>query len=104
MGLVFGVIDLDFFQLLTPDKAVIALMASLALPNTFCIKSSESYTPTGFVDFEIPNGNVIQGERGECSIPNLSALQCEKGGRQSLSGKQVRQKLCSYFNGSGQVP
>ena len=52
--------------LLTPDKAVIAIMASLALHNMLRIKSSESYTPTRFVDFEIPNGYVIQGEWCEC--------------------------------------
>ena len=48
--------------LLTPDKAIIAIVASLALHNMLRTKSSESYIPTGFVDFEIPNGNVIQGE------------------------------------------
>ena len=48
--------------LLTPDKAVIAIMASLALHNMLRTKSRESYTPTGFVDFEIPNGNIIQRE------------------------------------------
>ena len=48
--------------LLTPDKAVIAIMASLALHDMLRTKSSESYTPTGFVNFEIPNGNVFQGE------------------------------------------
>ena len=90
--------------LLTPDKAAIAIMASLALHNMLRTKSSKSYTPTGFVDFEIPNGNVIQGEWRECSTPNLSPLQCENVGRQSLSGKQVQQKLCNYFNGAGQAP
>ena len=46
--------------LLTPDKAAIAIMASLALHNMLRTKLSESYTPTGFADFEIPNGTVIQ--------------------------------------------
>ena len=90
--------------LLTPGKAVIAIIASLALHNMLRTKSSESYTPTGLVDFEIPNGNVIQGEWRECLTPNLAPLQCGNGGRQSLSGKQVRQKLCNYVNGPGQVP
>ena len=90
--------------LLRPDKAVTAIMVSLALHNMLRTKSSESYTPTGFVDFEIPNGNVIQGEWRECSTLKLSPLQCENVGRQSLSGKPVRQKLCNYFNGPGQAP
>ena len=90
--------------LLTPDKAVIAIMASLALPNMLRTKSSQSYTPTGFIDFEVANGNVVQGGWRECSTPNLVPLQCENGGRQSLSGKQIRQKLCDYFNGLAQVP
>ena len=79
-------------------------MASLALHNMLRTKSSESYTPTGFVDLEIPNGNVIQGEWRECLTPNFAPLQCEKGGRQSLSGKQVRQKLCNCFNEPSQIP
>ena len=66
---------------MTPDKAVIAIMVSLALHNMLRTKSSESYTPTGFVDSEIPNGNVIQGEWRDCSTPNLATLQCENGGR-----------------------
>ena len=45
---------------LTPDKAVIAIMANLALHNMLRTKSSESYTPTSFADFEIPNGNVME--------------------------------------------
>ena len=101
MGLVSGVIYLDFIYstkaLLTPDKAV---MASLALHT----KSSESYTPSSFVDFKIPNGNVIQGEWGEYLTPNRDPLQCKNSGRQSLSGKQIRQKFCNYFNVPDQVP
>ena len=54
--------------LLSPDKAVIVIMASLALHKMHHTKLSESCTPTGFVDFEIRNGNVIQGEWRECSI------------------------------------
>ena len=85
MGSVFGVTDFDL-----PDKAVIAIMASLALHNMLRTKSSKSYTPTGFVDFEIPNGNIIQREWREFSSPNLALLQWENGVRKSLSGEQVQ--------------
>ena len=84
--------------LLTPDKTVIAIKASLAIRNMFRTKSSESCTPIGSVDFEISNGNVIRREWRECSTPNLAPLQCEKGGR------KVRPKFCNYFNVLGQVP
>ena len=46
-------------------------MVSLALHNMLRTKSSESYTPAGLVDFEILNGNLIQGEWHECSIRNF---------------------------------
>ena len=105
MSLVSGVTYLDFIDsqgstrtLLTPDKAVIAIMESLALRNILHTKSSDSHTPTGFIDFEIPNGNVIHGEWCEYSTLNLDPLQCKNCERQSLSGKQIQQKLCNYFN------
>ena len=89
---------------LTSDSSVIAILVSLALHKMLRTKSSESHTPTGFVDFEIPNSNIFQGEWRECLTANFAPLQYENGGRQSLSGKQVQQKLCNYFNGPGQVP
>lgn len=69
---------------MTPDKVAIAIMMTLALHNMFLTKLSESYNATGFVDFKIPNGNVIQGEWHACSIPNLAPLQWENGERQSF--------------------
>ena len=37
------------------------VMASLALHNMLLSKSQESYTPPGFIDFEIENGDLVPG-------------------------------------------
>ena len=87
---------------LTPKKAALNIMASIALHNTLRTKSSESYTPHGSVDNET-KGTAIEGTWCECSTPNLAFLQNENIGRQSLVAKKIRQKYCDYFNGSGHV-
>ena len=43
-----------------PKKMTIAVMASLALHNMLSTKSSESYTPIGFMDTETNDG-IIEG-------------------------------------------
>lgn len=54
---------------------------SLAVHSIFCTKSIESYTPKGFIDFKIPNVNVIQGECQEYLIPKSAPFQCKNGER-----------------------
>ena len=88
---------------LTPEKTTIAVMVSLALHNMLRSKSSESYTPVGFIDTETNDG-VIEGVWREGTAPNLAPLEDMRYGRTSLAGKDIRQKLCEYFNGPGQVP
>ena len=56
---------------LTPEKTAIAVMASLALQNMLRTKSSESYTPVGFIDTETNDG-IIEGTWREGTAPNLA--------------------------------
>ena len=44
-------------------------------------KPSEPHSPTNFVDFEIPNGNVIPGEWCGCCLTANLALQSENGSK-----------------------
>ena len=50
---------------LTPERAEIAVMASLVLHNLLLTKSRESYRPIGSIDFE--------NDTGEKSLEGLSA-------------------------------
>ena len=47
--------------LLAPERAEIAVLASLALHNLLRTKSRESYTPTGSIDFENDTGEILEG-------------------------------------------
>ena len=88
---------------LTPEKTTIGVMASLALHNMLRTKSTESYTPVGFIDTETNDG-AIEGTWREGTAPNLAPSEDIRYGRTSLAGKDIRQKLCECFNGPGQVP
>ena len=46
---------------LTPERAKIEVMASLALHNLLRTKSRESYTPIGSIDFENDTGEIVEG-------------------------------------------
>ena len=43
-------------------------------------------------------------ERGEKALPQTLLLEDMRYGRTSLAGKNIRRKLCEYFNGPGQIP
>ena len=45
---------------LTPERAEIAVMASLTLHNLLRTKSRESYTPIGSIDFENDTGEIVE--------------------------------------------
>ena len=64
-------------------------MASLALHNMLRTKSSESYTPVGFIDTETNDG-IIEGTWRKGTAPNLTPLEDMRYGRTSLAGKDIR--------------
>ena len=79
------------------------VMASVALDNMLSSKSSESYTPVGFINTKT-NGGIIEGTWREGTAPNLALLEDIRYGRTSLAGKDTRRKLSEHCNGSGQIP
>ena len=90
---------------LNPSKIEHVVLASLALHNMLRTKSSESYTPTGFIDFEIENGNVIPGSwREDGMLNNIKPIKCQTPHRPNLTAEKIREKFMIHFNGPGQIP
>ena len=90
---------------LTPEKAETVVMASLALHNMLRTKSSESYTPGGFIDQEDESGEVLPGNwRQDSAAPNMVDLQIHPPHRKNISAENIRTKFLEHFNGPGQVP
>ena len=90
---------------LTPEKAETVVMASLALHNMLHTKSSESYTPGGFIDQEGESGEVLPGNwRQDSAAPNMVDLQIHPPHRKNISAENIRTKFLEHFNGPGQVP
>ena len=87
--------------MLTPDKAEIAVMTSLALHNLLRTKSRESYTPTDSMDFEKELGEIIEGTLKEVVSTNVAGLQPAWLCRTS---EEVQNELKLHFNGTGQIP
>ena len=86
----------------TPGKKAVAVMASLPLHNIVRTKTSESYTPVGFIDTET-NDSVIEGTWRKKTPPDLTLLKDTCYGRTSLPYKDERKKACQYFGGPDQV-
>ena len=90
---------------LTPEKTEVAVMASLVLHSLLRIKSRESYTPIGSIDFENETGEVIEGTwHQEVVCTNVADLQPSAPCRASMAAEEVRNEFKLHFNGPGQIP
>ena len=90
---------------LTPERAEITVMASLALHNLLRTKSRESYTPIGSIDFENDTGEIVEGTwRQEVISTNVAGLQPAAPCRTSFTAEEVRNELKLHLNGPGQIP
>ena len=87
---------------LTPEKAEVAVMASLVLHNLLRTKSRESYTPIGSIDFENETGEVIEGTWNQEVV--CTNLQPSAPCRASMAAEEVRNQFKLHFNGPGQIP
>ena len=91
--------------MLAPERAEIAVLASLALHNLLRTKSRESYTPTGSIDFENDTGEILEGTwRQEVIFTNVAGLQSASPCRTSFTAEKGRDELKLHFNGPGQIP
>ena len=90
---------------LTPERAEIDVMASLALHDLLRTKSSESYTPIGSIDFENDTGEIVEGTwRQEVISTNVAGLQPAAPCRTSFTAEEVQNESKLHFNGPRQIP
>ena len=89
---------------LTPENTEKVALASCALHN-FLQARSTRYASTDFVDVEKEDGTVqLTWVFGEMKTQGMEPLRLQQGNRYTLEAKEVRAKLCNYFNNYGQVP
>ena len=89
----------------SPENAVIIVMAALALHNFLRSKAPGLYIPSGTLDNETANGQIEEGEwRREIQETLLQGIPNSRKGRQARKAEDVRDQLCRYVNGPGQVP
>ena len=93
-------------MVLSPEKATIITLATLALHNMLRDISADTYTPDGFIDMETDDGEVQLGSWREESLIDfvLHDLPVNKSNRASASAEYVREVFADHFYGPGQVP
>ena len=106
----FGILAARFRVLhtvmcLDPRKARNVVLACCTLHNMLLSKSSQSYCPSGSIDYEDENGKVIPGSsrRDIGNTGNFISLpKCKE--RHPKNADDMRDILCDYVNGPGAVP
>jgi len=108
---VFGILSSRFRVFMSvlcvkPESAVSIVLASIALHNFLRSKAADRYIPSGSIDADNRNGNVVEGSwRQEIKESQpFSSYQNPHKGRQPRKAEAMRDELCQYFNGRGQVP
>ena len=89
---------------LTPDKAVIITLATLALHNMLRVKGQESYLEENALDVENEDGSI---EAGSWRATNTSHVQDIPKGRRNhpkMSAEKIRDAFADHFYGSGAIP
>lgn len=89
-----------------PESAMKIVLASVALHNFLRSKVPGRYLPPGCIDNENHcNGSVEDGAwRHEIQTNPFTALPNSRKGRQPQKAEDIRDMLCQYMNGPGQVP
>ena len=67
-------------------------------------KSKESYTPPGYIDFEIENGETVLGSWRDSFSHNLQPIHNDIPHRPNITAEKIRKTFMEHFNGPGQVP
>ncbi|KAM4016591.1 uncharacterized protein ACNLHF_002859 isoform 1-T3 [Anomaloglossus baeobatrachus] len=78
------------------------VLACCALHNFLRRRDAITYCPTGFVDSDDLNGEVVLGE-WHSEDPAIAGLQPLAPGRNTDDAKACREKYCQYFNGPGAI-
>lgn len=87
-----------------PESAVSIVHACLVLHNFLMCKHSTEYTPPGSMDDERENGDVVNGEwrHGTSTSSCINDISLP-GQNYTRNASHIRDCLCEYVNGPGQV-
>lgn len=89
---------------MSPENAEKVVLATVALHNMLREKSSELYTPSGYVDHYDVQGNLVDGDwRSEGMLWNPLKVN-PKANKAPKTAKDIRDRLAEYFFDQGQVP
>ena len=88
-----------------PESAVNIVLCAIALHNFLRSRVPERYIPTGALDMENSNGVVNEGSwRHDIATIPFANVPNSRKGRQPRKAEEMRDQLCNYLNGPGQVP
>ena len=105
----FGILSSKFRVFLStlcvkPVNAVSIVHATLALHNYLLCKCPNVYTPLGSFDGQNGEGDIVDGDwrktTEQCIFQNITI----HGSNYPRNAAAVRDSLCEYVNGPGQVP
>ena len=107
----FGILSSKFRVFLStlcvkPENATIIVHAALALHNYLLCKCPNVYTPSGSMDAQNGDGDIIDGDWRKTADHELCIIQniTIRGSNYTRNAAAVRDCLCEYVNGPGQVP
>lgn len=87
------------------ETAVQIVLTTASLHNYLRSKVQGRYNPADSVDREDHNGFVNDGSwRQEFSGGHFDSIPKWRKGREPQRAEEIRDNLCLYFNGPGQVP
>ena len=90
-----------------PESAVKIALSAIALHNFLRVRAPGRYMyiPTESVDRESSSGVITEGAwRCEITDSSFACVPNSRKGRQPRKAEQMRDQLCQYFTGPGQVP
>lgn len=88
-----------------PESAIKIVLCAITLHNFLRSRVPERYIPTGALDTEHSNGVVTEGSwRREIATTPFASVPNSRKGRQPRKAEEMREQLCDYLNGPGQVP
>lgn len=87
-----------------PESVTTVVKAACVLHNFLCWRSDQSYTPRGYGDSALDNGQVVEGDwRAEGTGTGFVGLTA-RGRNHTDNAAAVREMFANYFSGAGAVP
>ena len=88
-----------------PESAIKIVLCAITLHNGLRSRVPERHIPTGALDMEHSNGVITEGSLSrEIATTPFASVPNSRKGRQPRKAEEMREQLCDYLNGPGQVP